>query len=406
MSNIEKIYRMKKQWYFNRKDKISDDFFNKFREYPNYFFSSPARIEVLGNHTDHNNGLVLVSAIDLDIFAAVKKRNDNLIIISSEGYVDKIIVDLNDLSIRDDEISSSNALIRGICFKFNSLGYKIGGFSSSMTSNIYKGAGLSSSASFELMISQILNYLYNDNKIIPMELAKISQFSENNYFKKPSGLLDQTGIALGGFNYVDFKDSSSPHIENFNLFLKDYRIVLIDTGGSHANLTNNYRLIRDDMAKVSRFFNKENLREVSEKDFYNSIPILKRKVGGRAILRAMHYYDENKRVKAAYQALKDGDTQEFLRLVNESGESSYKMLENCYIDKDIKQGIALAYNIGKKYLKNGAIRVHGGGFKGTVIAYVHIDEQIEFIEKMKDIFGARHVSKVNLRSIGTTIIEE
>ena len=275
-----------------------------------------------------------------------------------------------------------------------------------MTSNIYKGAGLSSSAAFELLICQILNYLYNENKILPIELAKISKFSENEYFMKPSGLLDQTGIALGGFNFVDFKDVNNPVVENFELQLKDYRIVLIDTGGSHANLTKNYASIREDMNKVAAFFNKSVLREVNEKDFYDNLPKLKRKVGGRSILRAMHFFDENKRVLEAYQALKNGDIQLFLDKINESGKSSYELLQNCYIDKDTKQGIALAYNVGKKILKNGAIRVHGGGFKGTVIAYVHIDEQIEFIDKMKKIFGERHVSKVNLRSLGTTLIEE
>ena len=406
MSNIEKIYRQKTQWYYNRKEKISDDFFNQFKEYPNYFFSSPGRIEVLGNHTDHNNGLVMVSAIDLDIFSAVKKRDDGLIILKSEGYSSKITININELDIKESEAGTSDSLIRGILFKFKESGYNIGGFSASMTSNIYKGAGLSSSAAFELLICQILNYLYNENKILPIELAKISQFSENEYFMKPSGLLDQTGIALGGFNFVDFKDVNNPVVENFELQLKDYRIVLIDTGGSHANLTKNYASIREDMNKVAAFFNKSVLREVNEKDFYDNLPKLKRKVGGRSILRAMHFFDENKRVLEAYQALKNGNIQLFLDKINESGKSSYELLQNCYIDKDTKQGIALAYNVGKKILKNGAIRVHGGGFKGTVIAYVHIDEQIEFIDKMKKIFGERHVSKVNLRSLGTTLIEE
>ena len=406
MSNIEKIYGLKKQWYLNRKEKISDCFFNEFKEYPNFFFSSPGRIEVLGNHTDHNNGLVMVSAIDLDIFAAVKPRKDNRIVLYSEGYSDKIIVDLNDLEIKDYEEGKSESLIRGILFKFNDLGYKIGGFSTSMTSNIFKGSGLSSSAAFELLICQILNYLYNDNKIAPIELAKISQFAENKYFMKPSGLLDQTGISLGGFNYVDFKDVNNPKVENFSLLLKDYRIVLINTGGSHANLTKNYAAIREDMNKVAKFFNKEVLREVSEKEFYNNLYYLKKKVGGRAILRAMHFFEENKRVNEAYEALKISDVQTFLDKINESGKSSYEMLQNCYIDKDTKQGIALAYNLGKKWIKNGAIRVHGGGFKGTVIAYVHVDEQIEFIEKMKNIFGERHVVKVSLRPLGASIIEE
>ena len=406
MSNIEKIYGSKKQWYLNRKEKVSDDFFNQFKEYPNYFFSSPGRIEVLGNHTDHNNGLVMVSAVDLDIFAAVKPRKDNQIVLNSEGYSNKIIIQIDDLEIKNNEEGKSEALIRGILYKFKELGYNIGGFSASMTSNIFKGAGLSSSAAFELLICQILNFIYNDNKIAAIELAKISQFAENKYFMKPSGLLDQTGIALGGFNFVDFKDVNNPQVENFSFSLKDYRIVLINTGGSHANLTKNYAAIREDMQKVAKYFKKETLREVSEKEFYDNLYFLKKKIGGRAILRSMHYFEENKRVKEAYEALKNNDIQTFFDKVNESGKSSYEMLQNCYIDKDTKQGIALAYNLGKKWIKNGAIRVHGGGFKGTVIAYVHVDEQIDFIEKMKNIFGERHVTKVNLRPLGASMIEE
>ena len=406
MSNIEKIYGSKKQWYLNRKEKVSDDFFNQFKEYPNYFFSSPGRIEVLGNHTDHNNGLVMVSAVDLDIFAAVKPRKDNQIVLNSEGYSNKIIIQIDDLEIKNNEEGKSEALIRGILYKFKELGYNIGGFSASMTSNIFKGAGLSSSAAFELLICQILNFIYNDNKIAEIELAKISQFAENKYFMKPSGLLDQTGIALGGFNFVDFKDVNNPQVENFSFSLKDYRIVLINTGGSHANLTKNYAAIREDMQKVAQYFKKETLREVSEKEFYDNLYFIKKKIGGRAILRSMHYFEENKRVKEAYEALKNNDIQTFFDKVNESGKSSYEMLQNCYIDKDTKQGIALAYNLGKKWIKNGAIRVHGGGFKGTVIAYVHVDEQIDFIEKMKNIFGERHVTKVNLRPLGASIIEE
>ena len=406
MSNIEKIYGSKKQWYLNRKEKVSDDFFNQFKEYPNYFFSSPGRIEVLGNHTDHNNGLVMVSAVDLDIFAAVKPRKDNQIVLNSEGYSNKIIIQIDDLEIKNNEEGKSEALIRGILYKFKELGYNIGGFSASMTSNIFKGAGLSSSAAFELLICQILNFIYNDNKIAAIELAKISQFAENKYFMKPSGLLDQTGIALGGFNFVDFKDVNNPQVENFSFSLKDYRIVLINTGGSHANLTKNYAAIREDMQKVAKYFKKETLREVSEKEFYDNLYFLKKKIGGRAILRSMHYFEENKRVKEAYEALKNNDIQTFFDKVNESGKSSYEMLQNCYIYKDTKQGIALAYNLGKKWIKNGAIRVHGGGFKGTVIAYVHVDEQIDFIEKMKNIFGERHVTKVNLRPLGASMIEE
>ena len=405
MSNLEKIYGNKKQWYLNRKEKISDLFFSTFKEYPNQFFSSSGRVEVLGNHTDHNNGLVLVSAIDSDIIAAVKKKDTDEIVLLSEGY-EKCIVSLDSLEKSSDELGTSLSLIKGVCYKYKELGYKIGGFEAVISSNIFKGAGLSSSAAFELLIACILNNLYNNGSISRVEMAQIGQYAENEYFGKPSGLLDQMGVSLGGFNFVDFKDNSKPVIENFNFELKDYRIVLVNTGGSHNNLTKYYSSIKIDMKKVASFFNKDNLREVSKEDFYNSLPMLKRKVGGRAILRAIHFFDENERVITASEALKSGDIQTFLKMVNESGESSYKLLQNCFIEKDLKQGIALALEISKKTIKNGAVRVHGGGFKGTIIAYVSVNEQIEYINTMKKIFGERNVQKVNLRPVGVTLIEE
>lgn len=405
MSNLIELYGNKNQWYLNRKEKISDAFFDEYKEYPSYFFSSPGRVEILGNHTDHNNGKVLVSSIDLDIMAAVKKRSDNLIYFKSEGY-QKNTVDITQLSPRQDEAGRSNALIRGILFKFKEKGYKIGGFEATSSSKIFKGAGLSSSAAYELLICQILNVLYNDSKLDRVEMAKISQFTENNYFMKPSGLLDQMGISLGGFNYIDFKDTNSPLIENFNFFLKDYRIVLINTGGSHSSLTKYYASIKNDMKDVAHLFNKDNLREVDEQLFYDNLSLINKKLGGRAIMRSIHFFDENKRVDIAYKALKENDIKTFLKMINESGESSYKLLENCYIDKDSRQGIALALALSKKFINDGAVRVHGGGFKGTVIAYVSAKEQTKYIDEMKKVFGERNVVKVNFRPIGTSLIEE
>ena len=403
--NVGIIYGNKEKWYQNRKDKVASLFEKYYNEKPTHFFSSPGRVEVLGNHTDHNNGYVMVSAIDLDIFAAVKKRDDNMVIINSEGYHDNTI-NISSLERLDSEADSSNGLIRGVLFKLNELGYKVGGFSAITDSNIFKGAGLSSSAAFEVLVGQIMNVLYNDSKIDRVTLAKVGQFAENVYYGKPSGLLDQMGVSLGGFNFIDFKSTKEPQITNFNFQLKDYRVVLVNTGGSHGNLTSYYASIKNDMINVAKYFNKNTLREVEEKEFVEAIPRIKRKLGGRAILRAMHYFDENKRVLCAYEALKNGDIDTFLKMVNESGESSYKLLENCFVQKDSKQGIALALNVSKKILKNGACRVHGGGFKGTIIAYVHVSEQISYIDTMKKIFGERNVVKLNLRPIGANVIEE
>ena len=405
MSNLDLIYRNKEKWYKNRKEKLTQFFKETFDGEPSSFFSSPGRVEVLGNHTDHNNGLVMVSAIDLDIFSAVKKTDENKIYFKSFGYNTNEI-DLSDLSIHPDEKDTSNALIRGVAYKFKEKGYKIGGFKAVSESNIFKGAGLSSSAAFELLIAEILNELYNDGKISRVEMAQFGQFAENEYYGKPSGLLDQMGVSLGGFNFIDFKDNSKPVVENFAFQLKDYRVVLINTGGSHGNLTSYYASIKQDMKKVASLFNKNNLRELDEEEFYANLPLIKRKAGGRALMRSIHFYEENKRVLKAYNALKAGDVSTFLDMVNESGESSYKLLQNCFVQKDSKQGIALALTLSKQILKNGACRVHGGGFKGTIIAYVHVSEQINYIDKMKKIFGERNVVKVGLRQIGSSIIEE
>ena len=405
MSNIDLIYGAKDKWYKNRKEKLINFFKETYNDEPTSFFSSPGRVEVLGNHTDHNNGLVMVSAIDLDIIAAIKPISENRIYFKSVGF-EKNEIDLNDLSIHEDEKDTSTSLIRGVAYKFKEMGYKIGGFMAVSESNIFKGAGLSSSAAFELMIADILNELYNGSKVSRVEMAQFGQFAENVYYGKPSGLLDQMGVSLGGFNFIDFKDNSKPVVENFAFQLKDYRVVLINTGGSHGNLTSYYAAIKQDMKKVAKFFGKDNLREVSEEDFYNNLPQIKRKVGGRAIMKAIHFYEENKRVLTAYNALKDGDVTTFLNMVKESGESSYKLLQNCFVQKDTKQGIALALALSKQILKNGACRVHGGGFKGTIIAYVHVSEQINYIDKMKKMFGERNVVKVGLRQIGTSIIDE
>ncbi|MCR5741109.1 MAG: galactokinase [Gammaproteobacteria bacterium] len=403
--NISLIYGSKDKWYKNRKEKIVSSFKEEFGATPTHFFSSPGRVEILGNHTDHNNGLVMVSAIDLDIFAGVRVRNDNKIMLKSVGYRMNDI-ELNDLSIHEDEKDTSNALVRGVVSKLKELGHKVGGFEAFTDSNIFKGAGLSSSAAFELLIAQIENVLYNESKISRVEMAKIGQFAENVYYGKPSGLLDQMGVSIGGFNFIDFKYEKMPSIENFNFQLKDYRVVLINTGGSHGNLTSYYASIKDDMKKVAKFLGKDSLREVSEEDFYKAIPRLKRKIGGRAIMRSIHFFNENKRVLTAYKALKNDDIETFLKMINESGESSYKLLQNCFVQKDSKQGIALALALSKMILKNGAVRVHGGGFKGTVIAYVHVSEQLNYIEKMKKVFGERNVVKLNLRPVGATLLEE
>ncbi len=404
MATSNDLYKGKTNRFFNRKKKLDEEFFRFFSTAPEHYFSSPGRIEILGNHTDHQNGKVLVSAIDLDILAAAKKTDDNKIIINSLEY-GVCEVDITDLQVKAEEFSTSTSLIRGVVKGLFNKGYKIGGFISTITSNIFQGAGLSSSAAYELLVAEILNQFYNEGKIDRLTLAKVAQFSENVYFNKPCGLLDQCGISFGGINYIDFKDLDNPHVNTLDNFLKNYRIVLTNTGGSHAGLTKYYASIKDDLKKVCAFFGKNVLREVDEPLFYANLPTLLKKVGGRAINRAIHVYNENSRVFVGYKALENNDEISFIRAVNQSGQSSFDLLQNCFIEKDKRQGIALALNLSKIILLEGGVRVHGGGFKGTIIAFVPTQYQLSYIKHMKEIFGKRNVVKVSFRKEGTTIIE-
>ena len=314
--------------YQERKLSIEKNFLLNFSERAEDFFSSSGRIELLGNHTDHNHGLVLVSAVSLDIFAGVKKSDDNYIKIISEGYP-LMTININNLSLSPNEKGKSSAIVKGVIQGFLDRGYKVGGFYCYATSNIFKGAGISSSAAYELLIAGILNYYFNDNTIDRVELAKIAQFSEVEFFGKPCGLLDQMGISLGGINMIDFESIVTPEIAHIELELKDYDVILVNTGDDHTALTQYYSEIKDEMANISSYFNKQYLREVSKEEFLNAIPELKNKFGGRAVLRALHFYDENERVTLAYESIKNNDIKTFLKCVNESGESSYKLLHNC-----------------------------------------------------------------------------
>ena len=399
MGNEKIIYTNEKE-YLNRKSSIEKGFFTNFSDKIDDFFSSSGRIELLGNHTDHNNGKVLVSAVSLDIFAGVKKTNDNYIKIVSEGYP-LMTININNLTLTANEKGKSSAMVKGVVKGFLNRGLNVGGFLCYATSNIYKGAGVSSSAAYELLICEILNYYFNDDKIDRVEMAKIAQFSEVEYFGKPCGLLDQMGISLGGVNMIDFESIKTPLIQHVELELENYDVVLINTGDDHSSLTQYYAEIKDDMSNIAKYFKKDVLREVNHEDFLKAIPALKKEFGGRAILRAMHYYDENKRVEEAYNAICNKDIPTFLKCVNDSGESSYKLLQNCYYANDASQGITLALTISKKIIKDGACRVHGGGFAGTILAFVNKNETSYYLDVMKAVFGEENCNRVHLRMLGS-----
>ncbi len=367
-------------------------------------FSSPGRIEICGNHTDHNHGKVLCAAVTIDTLGAVTPRDDNIITVDSEGY-DPVVVDIDDLKIDPDKFGTTFALVQGVVAGLVNRGYKAGGFDATVRSNVFKGAGVSSSASFELLVTEILNVLYNDGKMEAMEKASVSQYAENVYFGKPSGLLDQSAIALGGVSFIDFKSLSAPVVKKTRWSVDDVDIVIVNCGGDHCNLTPNYAAIRSEMEQVAKLFGKPYLRRVSEKAFYEAIPEIRNKVSERALLRAIHFYDENARVVKLSNALKSGNVKKSLETINASGESSYKLLQNCYPEGTTEQPIPLALTLTKRFSGARAVRVHGGGFAGTILAIVDKHASSDYVSYMGNIFGKENVFVLGIREAGATEVK-
>lgn len=366
-------------------------------------FSAPGRTEVGGNHTDHQHGRVLAGSVDLDVIAVVSPICENVIRIKSEGY-DLIEIDLSDLHMKDSEVGRTEALIRGCCAFFSGLGYKIGGFEAYATSNVLRGSGLSSSAAFEVLICSILNGLFNDGKVDSVEIAKISQKAERDYFGKPCGLLDQMACSQGGFTAIDFVDPSKPVVEriSFDIASKGYVLCVVDTHGDHADLTGDYADITVECREVSRYFGKDFLRDVDTTEFYSKLADLREKFGDRAVLRAIHFFNEDRRAEEEKIALKQDNFEHFLDLVNESGDSSYKYLQNVYSTSNVKsQGLCLALALTEMFLKGqGACRVHGGGFAGTIQCYIPFD-MIEDYKKLIDgVFGDGSCCVLSIRPVG------
>ena len=366
-------------------------------------FSAPGRTEVGGNHTDHQHGRVLAGSVDLDIIGIVSVNNDGIVRLKSEGFPQDDI-SLNALEINKSEFGHASALIRGMCANFRENGYNVNGFDAFTTSSVMKGSGLSSSAAFEVFIGTAMNYLFNDGRIDPVEIAKISQKSESIYFGKPCGLLDQSASALGGFTAIDFKDTSKPVVEkvDFDLSAHNHVLCVVNTGGNHANLTQDYADITVECRDVSNFFNQDYLRDVDQDDFFANIAKVKAKCGDRAVLRAMHFFAEDQRAEDEKIALKNADFNEFLRLINESGNSSYKYLQNVYSTSAVnEQGLCLGLALTEKFLKGrGACRVHGGGFAGTIQCFVPADEISEYKSMIEKVFGEGSCYILKIRPVG------
>lgn len=367
------------------------------------FFSAPGRTEVGGNHTDHNYGKVLAAGVSLDVIAAVSQSDDDIIEVKSEGF-EKDTVDVSKLEPCESEKNTSAALIRGVCRGFADRGYKIGGFKAYTTSNVLKGSGLSSSAAFEVLIGTILNSLYNDGKVTAVEIAQIAQFAENEFFGKPSGLMDQMASSVGSFITIDFENPNEPIINKLDFDFKSsgHSLCIVDTKGNHADLTPEYAAIPAEMKSVAELFGKKVLREVSKSEILDNISLVREKCGDRALLRALHFADDNQRVDAEAKALNNGDFGAFLKEINASGNSSYKYLQNIYANKSpSEQGLSVGLYIAESVLNgSGACRVHGGGFAGTIQSFVPNDKLEDFISAMDKAFGEGACHVLTVRPYG------
>ena len=367
-------------------------------------FSAPGRSEISGNHTDHNFGKVIAAAVDLDVIAVVSPNCEGRVSVKSKGFDSVDVIELDKLGEVKTGISCSRSLIAGMLVKLRSDGYNIGGFDAYTTSDVIRGSGLSSSAAFEVLIGTVISGLYNGGALDPVYIAIASQYAENVYFGKPCGLMDQTACSVGGFIGIDFKDPAAPVVTklDFDFASCGHALCVVDTGGSHANLTDEYAAIPAEMKSVAEYFGKSVLREVDECEFTANIAALREKTGDRAILRAMHYFAENRRVDAQGKALNEGDFAKFLCLLNESGRSSYMFNQNVFCGKEPReQGISLALAVAGTVLGGrGGLRVHGGGFAGTMQAFVPNDLLCEYKTAMENVFGAGSCKVLSVRKEG------
>lgn len=366
-------------------------------------FSAPGRTEVGGNHTDHNHGKVLAAAINLDTIALAGKRDDMVICEKSANH-SMNEVDVSDLSVRPEEFGKSAALIRGMCAGFKEYGYEIGGFNATGVTQVLSGSGLSSSAAFEVLIGAILNGLYNDNKVSAVDIAKIAQYAENKYFNKPSGLMDQMASSVGGFISIDFEDTKNPVITkiDFDFGATGHSLCIVDTKGSHADLTDEYAAVRGEMEAAAACFGKSVLREVDENEFYKNITLVREKANDRAVLRATHFYNENRRVEELKAALSQGDFEAFKAVITESGHSSFMFNQNVFAAcQTATQPVSVALSICERVLRGkGAWRVHGGGFAGTIQAFVPDCALEEFKSAMQAVFGDDACYILKIRNYG------
>ena len=364
-------------------------------------FSAPGRTEIGGNHTDHQHGLVLAGSVDLDIIAAVAPNGKDVIRMRGEGFPEDA-VDLNNLEVREEERNTSAALVRGMAAWFRQRGCRLEGFDAYTTSNVFRGSGLSSSAALEVLLGNIINTLFFDGRCTPVEIAQAGQYAENVYFGKPSGLLDQMASSVGGMVTIDFADNANPKVEKvaFDFASAGHALCIVDSGADHADLTDEYAAVTAELKTICGHFGRSVLRQVPEETFFAALPALRREAGDRAVLRAMHIYEENRRVAGQVAALRQGDFGAFLNLVRSSGLSSWRYLQNVVpAGYTAHQEVALAF--GRELLEGtGSIRVHGGGFAGTIQAFVPADLLEGFRTEMERVLGQGSCHVLTIRPVG------
>ena len=371
-------------------------------------FSGPGRTEIGGNHTDHQHGRVLCGSVDLDMLACAAPNGRDIVRVTSEGYP-ALEVDLSNLGPKPEEKNTSAALVRGVAARIAQLGYKLSGFDACVTSTVLAGSGLSSSAAYETLIGNIFNHFCCGRKLDPVTIAKVGQYAENVYFGKPCGLMDQMGSSVGGAVFIDFNDPANPVVEkvDYDFSQSGYALCIVDTGSSHGDLTDDYAAVTREMGAVAAHFGKTVLRDVPLEDFRAAIPALREECGDRAVLRAMHFFDDDRRAAKEAAALKTGDFDRFLGLVSASGLSSALRLQNTWSIADPRQqAIPLALAEAERLLDTGACRVHGGGFAGTIQAFVPNGNLERFKSGMEALFGADKCHILHIRPQGGCVVAE
>ena len=389
-----------------RYEALASQFRSRFGAEPELFVSAPGRTEVVGNHTDHNKGRVLAAAVDLDTVAAVSPRSDKKVELYSDGYARPFRVDLTSLTPVPSEKETTLALIRGVAARLSQLGYKVGGFSACVNSTVLKGSGLSSSAAFEVLLVAIFDAVYNGWVVDPKLNAQISQYAENVFFGKPCGLMDQMASSVGGLVTIDF-GPDSPVVEalQYDFGKKGYDLCVVSAGGEHGNLTADYAAIPAEMKAVAAALGREVLQGVTGEELMEKLPQLKNKVPDRALLRAFHFVDENQRVARAVEALRRDDLPAFFAAEIESGESSWMLLQNLYVAKSDNQEMCLALEMSRRMLTGkGAWRIHGGGFAGTILAFVPKDMTETYARAMNGVFGENACKVLAIRPRGAVVI--